>query len=109
VQQLTAEESDGASVVVHPGTPIVVEVHGEIDLAVSETLKAEIDRHIDGRTGCDVIFDLSGVEFMDSSGLAIVVATNRDHRVRVRSASVAARRVIELVGLADAFELDAED
>ena len=51
---------------------IVVAVSGEVDLSTVTAFAAELRRA--QRTGLDVVVDLEDVEFMDSSGLAVLVS-----------------------------------
>jgi anti-sigma B factor antagonist len=51
---------------------VVVDVRGELDLATAPELEATLARSLD--TGQDVIVDLRGLQFMDSSGLRVLVA-----------------------------------
>jgi anti-sigma B factor antagonist len=62
-----------------PDVPTVAP-HGEIDLASSRGLAARLGE-IAGETGRGAILDLTGVTFMDSVGLGVVLkAANRFHR-----------------------------
>jgi anti-anti-sigma factor len=53
----------------------VVALHGELDLATVFTLDAVIDL-IDG-SGCDLILDLTDLDFVDSTGLTRFVRLHR--------------------------------
>lgn len=54
------------------GVP-VLELHGEIDLSTAAVFKETAYRVIEsGKT--DLIIDLNGLEFMDSTGLGVLVA-----------------------------------
>jgi len=74
---------------------------GELDLANAETLAAQIEQE---RVG-ELVLDMSELEFIDSTGIALLVATHRrlnDGEVRFRliaSASPAVKRVMALTGL----------
>jgi anti-anti-sigma factor len=69
------EEEFSVSTGVREGVQIVV-VRGDLD----EVTAAELDAAIDGcRDGWPVIVDLSGVEFMSSAGIHVVL---RDRRAR---------------------------
>jgi anti-anti-sigma factor len=86
------------------GTPLITVV-GEIDISSASGLNEVIQRAL-ANAPPEIAFDLSGVRFMDSSGLAAMVAVRAaGHHVSVRSASHVVRRVIEVTGLADALGL----
>ena len=51
---------------------LVVELEGEIDLARSPDLRRALDVHAKAQTSA-LVFDFSGVEFIDSSGLATII------------------------------------
>lgn len=71
----------------------LVEARGEIDLATIDALKAELQQ----RSTLPVVLDLNGVEFMDSSGINLLVATAG--QVTVGRASPAVERLIRICGL----------
>src|SRR4051812_31079586 len=97
-------EALGASIVAIPGSPATLAITGEIDVSVSEWFSAEMRRQLAAVSDA-VVLDLSGVTFIDSSGIAVLLAAARTVEVRINAASDAARRVIELAGLADALGL----
>jgi anti-anti-sigma factor len=73
---------------------------GEVDYTSSDQLHAAVTEVLAGTPGALIDFDLSGVDFMDSSGLAVLVdAENRGARVRVSRASSPVKLVIEVTGL----------
>ena len=83
----------------------VVRLIGEIDLsnadALGDTLAA-----ITGE-GHHLVIDLSALEFMDSSGLAMLLrAAGRASSVEVRNPSAVVRRIIECTGLADVLHIE---
>ena len=55
------------------GTVAVVAPTGELDLSGAAVLEAELDRLADDPELATVVLDLRGLEFMDSSGLRLVV------------------------------------
>ena len=84
----------------------LITVVGEIDLSTASELTNAINRALAGAPR-EVVFDLSGVRFMDSSALAAMVTVPAGGmQVSVRSASHVARRVIEISGLAETLGLD---
>jgi anti-sigma B factor antagonist len=88
------------------GRTTVVRVGGEVDLATAPDLLELLDT----LTG-SVVVDLSGVEFLDSSGLSALVATK--HRLdanggqlRLRRAQPRVQIVFEVSGLTTWFDAD---
>ena len=75
---------------------------GELDLANAETLSAQLEQTKDG----ELVLDLSELEFIDSTGIALLVAAHRrlnsgeSTRFRlIASESAAVQRVMALTGL----------
>ena len=75
---------------------------GELDIANAETLAAQLEQTTDG----ELVLDLSELEFIDSTGIALLVAAHRrlnsGDSVRFRligSESLAVQRVMTLTGL----------
>jgi anti-sigma B factor antagonist len=93
---LRVEQSDEGRTVVH--------VAGEVDMATVPALReclGEVDGH--------VVVDLSGVTFLDSSGINVLVITHK--RLALDGGSVTLRtpkdlvaRTIEIVGLREWIE-----
>jgi anti-anti-sigma factor len=88
----------------------VVTVRGEVDMANAEKLRRAIatemrEATIAGRVG--VVVDLSAVTFLDSSGLAVLIAAHHTPEVRLRLvvASHAVKRVLEISGMDQTLEL----
>ena len=57
----------------------------------------------------DIVIDLTGVTFLDSSGLRVLVRSRQDvidagGRFRLRGATDVVERVLQITGLADTFE-----
>jgi len=85
----------------HSDFPTVV-ARGELDLVTSRGLAAELGE-LAGRSG-DAVLDLSGVTFMDSVGLGVVLkAAGRFQRQDKRLVLVAppgpARKLLEFAGV----------
>ena len=59
------------SVSEEPGRPLVIRIEGEIDLSNAALVEEKI-RQADGRA-TDVLLDLEALQFMDSTGLGVVV------------------------------------
>jgi len=81
----------------------VVRAVGELDLHTAPALQTELDTVIEARPRLLVV-DLSGVEFMDSTGLSVIVSTVAALRatageLRVVSASDRITKVFTLTGV----------
>src|SRR5690349_16666329 len=96
-------------VAVCPGSPLVVELRGEIDIQSVPGLRDELLRVI-RHCGPELALDLAGVTFMDCAGLNVLLATRRraqleESSVRVIRVSPLVLRVISLLGPERAFAL----
>lgn len=86
--------------------PAVIRVVGEIDITTGPTFARRVDELVAARRDA-VVFDFEGVEFIDSSGLAVLVNVARaGRRVVIRNASDVARRTIEVTGLTEVISLE---
>jgi anti-sigma B factor antagonist len=80
------------------GTPVVV-VRGDLDMSNADALKQTVASIAAGKPNA-LIIDFSGLRFMDSAGIAVLVdAASQVPTVRLRHPSAAVRRVIEITGL----------
>ena len=82
---------------------------GELDLANAATAEAELKASLETE-GAEVIVDMRELEFIDSTGIALLVAAlghNGDEaRIRfIPSDSPAVTRVLDLTGLAERLPL----
>jgi anti-sigma B factor antagonist len=99
------------------GTPTnpVVTVRGEIDVATSPRLRTELSALL-GRGATQITLDFSGVTFVDSSGLGVLVGALKRLRdgqgsddagsLRIVGAQDAVRKVFEITGLETALLAD---
>lgn len=82
---------------------------GEIDVYTAPTLKQELVALIEN--GCvDVIVDLGGVAFIDSSGLGVLVsalrrARERDGSVRIVCSRDSVLKIFRITGLDKVFPI----
>ena len=86
----------------------VLTVTGELDLATSPALEAELDRA--GAGPELVILDLRGVSFMDSTGLSLLVKAQRRAQESRRQLAVVkggaqVQRLLTLTGVAERLTL----
>jgi len=91
--QITTESGDGW----HRVVPV-----GEVDLTSADQLRAAIEEI----AGSTVVVDLSGVTFMDSSGIAALVAARRQveadgNGLVLRGAQGVVRRVFQVLSMED--------
>jgi anti-sigma B factor antagonist len=84
----------------HRGDWTLLTVSGEIDMATVPEL-ARVGETLDG----DLILDLSGVAFIDSSGLGELLRFARRPAKLVMVASPAVRRLLDLTRVEDQFDL----
>jgi anti-sigma B factor antagonist len=98
---------------VHEGTETVVHATGELDLAGVSLLEEEMKKVNDSNPS-GVVLDLSGVGFIDSVGIALLLrldAESREDGNRLRvvgSSSRQVRRILELTGVDRRLDLKAE-
>jgi anti-sigma B factor antagonist len=89
---------------------IVLTLTGELDLASAPELDRrlrELERANPGR----LLIDLSGLEFMDSSGIALLIraqrsASDNGHRLSLRRGPRQIERLFELTRLVDHFTFE---
>lgn len=62
------------------GDTAIVTLQGELDVAGSAQLEGELDRVLTNHAPATVVLDLSGLDFMDSTGLRFVVLTDAKAR-----------------------------
>ncbi|MEU9480959.1 STAS domain-containing protein [Streptomyces sp. NPDC048191] len=87
----------------------VVEVDGEVDAHTAPMIREAVIKLVDeGHRHC--VLDLGFVTFMDSMGLAVIVAITkriREHEGSLRIASVSSRmlRIFDLSGMRESYEI----
>ena len=91
------------------GPLAVVELYGELDLLASASLEPELERLAD-EPGVDVVaLDLRALDFLDSSGLRVVVLANErldsnERRLVLVRGSSPVQRVFELTRMTERLE-----
>jgi anti-sigma B factor antagonist len=86
-----------------------VEPSGELDIATAEVLEREL-RTAEASDAGTIVLDLSGLAFMDSTGLRVVIDVNERcggeaGRLRVIAGSPAVERLLDIVGLRERLPL----
>ena len=88
---------------------VVIGVSGELDLATSPALEQELERGAASDAEL-VVIDLRNLEFMDSTGLSVLVrahqrATENGRRFGVVRGPQQVQRLLSLTGVADRLRL----
>lgn len=86
------------------GNSLIVRLKGEIDDKSVKEMRLKIDAEYDEAMAKDLIFDLTGVTFMDSTGVGMIIgrykrAASLGGCVKVFGAGRVVKRIIELSGL----------
>ncbi len=94
--RLEAREEDGV---------LVLRLSGELDVTNAKQVRSAVDAVLTSETE-RLIFDLEGLQFMDSSGIAMLVSVaHKVREVQVRNPSSIVRRLMELTGLTDTLHV----
>jgi anti-sigma B factor antagonist len=81
------------------GPGLVVRLAGELDLATVAQLAAPLNDLL-AREPQPVVLEIGELEFMDSSGVAVLIRiANHFEQLETRGAQPAVRRVLEVLGL----------
>jgi anti-sigma B factor antagonist len=91
------------------GEAAIISVSGELDLASSPALEEELERASTSEAAL-VIVDLRGLEFMDSTGLSVLVrahqrSAEKSQRFGLVNGSQQVQRLLSLTGVADRLTL----
>jgi len=84
---------------------VVLVLVGELDPHTAPTLREHLDAAV-GDTTAEVVLDVAGLTFIDSSGLRVIIAAHKDMEGRgghlvLRSPTATTRRLLDITGLAD--------
>jgi len=104
----TDATTGGASFSVHVDPPWLLHLAGELDLASAPTLEVALEGPIE--QGGLIGLDVAELTFMDSTGIKVLVHARRllgeRGRVVLFEPTCAVRRVIEICGLHEMFDLE---
>jgi anti-sigma B factor antagonist len=83
-------------------------VAGEIDLYTAPKLQSELMTALAGSTPLQLVVDMAGVEFCDSTGMNVLLAAHRRARecggdLQLASPRSAIRKVLQVTGLESVF------
>ena len=89
---------------------IVVYLQGRLDVHLSADIEKEINKLIKDEPNAHFLLNLSGVEYMSSSGLRIFVSTMRilkesNRKLKLCNMNSAVKKIFEVVELMDMFEI----
>lgn len=84
---------------------------GELDHHGAKGLMLQLEREIEVLLPVQLVLDFSGVTFMDSSGIAVVIRTQRRMRelggkLKVRKVAPQPRKVLEAAGIDRLVEME---
>lgn len=86
------------------GAPVIW-LSGELDMTSVPQVRVAIDAALASHPG-RVILDASGLEYMDSSGIALLASVaSKAREVQVRNPTSIVRRLIELTGLSQILRI----
>ncbi len=86
------------------GVP-VLQIAGELDISNVATIEAQCEPSVQQAPG-RVVFDFSSLQFIDSSGIAMLLRAAQTSRVEIRNPPEVIRRIIAATGLADVLHID---
>lgn len=83
---------------------LIIKVIGEIDHHTSEMIREKIDKEFSRSNAKNIIFDFSGINFMDSSGIGVIMGRYRNTeqiggKVAIVGANQSLNRIFNISGL----------
>jgi anti-sigma B factor antagonist len=116
VRALVEEQAVGPDLVLsveRSGASAVLGVRGELDAYSSPQLESQI-ADLTANSVNEVVLDLSGTRFLDSSGLRAILSAQQqlqenEGRLRLRAPSEAVSRLLEITGLDDHFTVEGQE
>lgn len=83
---------------------LVIFLIGELDEYAAPYTRGAIDKTLEGHRSADIIFDLSGLTFMDSTGIGVLISKykqlkNSGSRLYVRKPSKNIDKIFNMAGL----------
>lgn len=83
---------------------LVVKVSGELDLSTAEQFKLQVEQALEHWKAKNLILDLSGVNFIDSSGLGVILGryktiTQNNGFIAIVKPKASVKKVLELSGI----------
>jgi len=83
---------------------LIVRVSGELDLLVADEFRQEVDALMEKNCTDNIVLNLGGVRFIDSSGLGGILGrykkvTMRGGKLAIVTAPVQVKRILEMSGI----------
>ncbi len=83
---------------------LLVSLTGEVDISATDFLRDDVDNALGDNAGVNLIFDLSGVSFIDSAGLGVILGRYKKvsaagGKVYLAGAGPQVKKILELSGL----------
>lgn len=90
------------------GTSLTLALSGRLDTITSPELESEIKAGLGGVT--ELVFDLSGLEYISSAGLRVLLTAqkimNKQGRMVVRNVSAAIQDIFEVTGFTEILTIE---
>lgn len=105
-----SEPREFAVTVTDDGVVTVVAIQGEVDLYTAPRLREQLEGAV-ASDAPDVVVDLEALDFIDSTGLGVLVgalkeAEGRGGQVRLRSPGRSTLKILEIAGLTEVFTIE---
>lgn len=83
---------------------LFVKIQGELDHHTAEEIRNQIDFELDNNRVKNILFDFSGLSFMDSSGIGVLMGrykkvSQRNGQAGIYHINPQVRRIFEISGL----------
>ena len=93
------------------GRCMEIYLKGELDHHGAKGLLTRLDREIEQELPAELVLDLSGVTFMDSSGIAVAMRARQRMRelggtVKLRKAALQPRKVFDAAGISRLMDME---
>ena len=89
------------------GRTLTVKLKGELDHHSADYVRYEVDRLIEDRTIKQLVFDFSGLNFMDSSGIGVILGRYKkmDRRNGIVALKGAGRQIDKILSMAGLYSV----
>ncbi len=89
---------------------LIVSVIGDVDISLTDSLREDVDRALEEYSVNRLVFDLTEVDFVDSSGLGVILGrykrvTAKGGKVYLAGAKPQVKKVLDLSGLPHLMEI----